>query len=79
MELTTAFKCNISQLSKALTGVEYHSGPHHYKLKKASKQKAQSSTQDPTKQKRPRTADADQKAAEDTLESDSSSDLPPAL
>ena len=33
MELATAFKCNVSQLSKALTGVEYPSGPHHYKPK----------------------------------------------
>ena len=33
IELATAFKCNVSQLTKALTGVEYHSGPHHYKPK----------------------------------------------
>ena len=30
---TTAFRCNVSQLTKALTGVEYASGPHHYKPK----------------------------------------------
>ena len=29
IELATAFKCNVSQLTKALTGIEYHSGPHH--------------------------------------------------
>ena len=33
MEVSTAFCCNVSQLTKALTGVEYHSGPHHYKPK----------------------------------------------
>ena len=33
MEVSTAFRCNVSQLTKALTGVEYHSGPHHYKPK----------------------------------------------
>ena len=33
IELATVFKCNVSQLTKALTGVEYHSSPHHYKLK----------------------------------------------
>ena len=26
MEVSTAFHCNVSQLTKALTGVEYHSG-----------------------------------------------------
>ena len=39
MELATAFKCNVSQLSKALTGVEYRSGPHHYKPKPKSVKK----------------------------------------
>ena len=29
----TAFRCNVSQLTKALTGVEYYSSPHHYKPK----------------------------------------------
>ena len=37
MEVSTAFHCNVSQLSKALTGVEYHSGPHHYKPKPKNK------------------------------------------
>ena len=77
------FRCNTSQLSKAITGVEYKSGPHHYKPKKVSKREAESSTQDPTKQKEPRTADADPKEAvllEDTLSSSSGdSNLPPGL
>ena len=33
MDIASAFKCNASQVSKAVTGIEYHSGPHHYKLK----------------------------------------------
>ena len=33
MEVNTAFCCNVSQLTKALTRVKYHSGPHHYKPK----------------------------------------------
>ena len=37
MDIVTAFRCNASQLSKAMTGIDYKSGPHHYKPKKASK------------------------------------------
>ena len=33
IDLTTAFRCNVSQLTKALTGIEYYSNPHHYKPK----------------------------------------------
>ena len=33
IDLATAFRCNVSQLTKALTGIEYYSSPHHYKLK----------------------------------------------
>ena len=77
------FGCNNSQLSKAIMRVDYKSGPHHYKPKKTSKRAAESSTQDSTKQKAPRTADADPKEAvlpEDTLSSSSSdSILPPGL
>ena len=39
MEVSTAFCCNVSQLTKALTGVEYHSGPHHYKPKSRESRK----------------------------------------
>ena len=37
VDIATAFCCNTSQLLKAVTGVDYKSGPHHYKPKKASK------------------------------------------
>ena len=82
-DVTALFHCNTSQLSKAITGVDYKSGPHYYKLKKVTKRAAESSTQDPTKQKAPRTADADPKEPvlpEDTLSNSSSdSSLPPGL
>ena len=78
-DVATLFCCNTSQLSKAIMGVDYKSGPHHYKLKK---QAAKSSTQDTTKQKAPRKDDDPKEAVspEDTLSSPSSdSSLPPGL
>ena len=33
MDVATAFRCNLSQLTKAVTGVNYKGGPHHYKPK----------------------------------------------
>ena len=33
IDLATVFRCNVSQLTKALTGIEYYFSPHHYKLK----------------------------------------------
>ena len=36
-DVVTLFHCNTSQLSKAITGVDYKSGPHYYKPKKISK------------------------------------------
>ena len=91
MELATAFKCNVSQLSKALTGIEYHSGPHYYKpkpksVKKHTSELGEPSGMLPTKASKPVAETMAQPAqtehlltAEDTLESDSSSDLPPGL
>ena len=91
IELATAFKCNISQLSKALTGVEYRSGPHYYKpkpksVKKRTSELGEPSGMPPTKTSKPVAETMAQPAqtehlltAEDTLESDSSSDLPPGL
>ena len=92
MELTTAFKCNVSQLSKALTDVEYRSGPHHYKpkpkaVKKRTSELGEPSGMPPTKTSKTVTKtmakpaqDEHLLAADDTLETDSSSsDLPPGL
>ena len=39
IDLATAFRCNISQLTKTLTGIEYYSSPHHYKPKPKPSQK----------------------------------------
>ena len=82
-DVATLFHCNSSQLSKAITGVDYKSGPHHYKPKKVDKRKAKSSTQDPTKLKAPQTTGAVPKEAvltEDTLSSSSSDgNMPPGL
>ena len=82
-DVVALFHCNTSQLSKAIMGVDYKSGPHHYKPKKTSKRAAEGSTQDSTKRKAPCTAGADLKEAvlqEDTLSSSSSdSILPPGL
>ena len=33
MDVATAFCCNLSQLTKAMTGVNYKGAPHHYKPK----------------------------------------------
>ena len=38
-DVATAFHCNTSQLSKALTGIEYASGPHQYTPKKSATKK----------------------------------------
>ena len=92
MELATTFKCNVSQLSKALTGIEYHSGPHHYKpkpksLKKWTSELGEPSGVPPTKTSKTVTKTTAKPAqdehlleAYDTLETESSSsDLPPGL
>ena len=33
MDIASAFRCNVSQLSKAVTGIDYTSGPHNCKPK----------------------------------------------
>ena len=82
-DVAVLFRCNTLQLSKAIMGVDYKSGPHHYKPKKIRKQAAESFAQASTQQKAPRTADADPTKAvqpEDTLSSASSdSSLLPGL
>ena len=84
MDVAMLFHCNSSQLAKAITGVDYKSGPHHYKPKKR-KGKADSSEMDPTKAKTCHKEDivkSDQKESalpeEDTLSSSSGSSVLPA-
>ena len=92
MELTTAFKCSVWQLLKALTGVEYRSDPHHYKpkpklMKKRKSELGEQSGVIPAKLSKTSTKttaqpaqEEHQLAADDTLETESSSsDLPPGL
>ena len=92
MELATTFKCNISQLSKALTGIEYCLGPHHYKPNPRSSKKRTSELGEPsgvppakmsktvTKTTAKPTPDEHLLEAYNTLEMESSSsDLPPGL
>ena len=91
MEVSTAFHCNVLQLTKALTGVEYHSGPHHYKPKSCASRKRTTKQGEPSNAPWPKkTSTAPSKKtsaetktkmdivaeAEDTLESESSSDSP---
>ena len=84
IDITMLFHCNSSQLAKAITGVNYKSGPHHYKPKKC-KGKADSSETDPTEAKtrhKEEFVKSDQKQPalpeEDTLSSSSSSSVLPA-
>ena len=90
VDIVTAFHCNTSQLSRAMTGIDYKLGPHHYKPKKASK-RACDSTEDPPKTKAPRMEHLTTSSLrettvpdkvipeEDTLSSSSDSTLPPGL
>ena len=91
MDASTLFGCKASQLTKAITGVDYKSGPHHYVPKwqretTASKHKAKPEPgQSPAKkQKEPSTSSIkpdDVISSPDTLHtgSSSSSDLPEGL
>ena len=90
IDLATAFKCNVSQLTKALMGVEYYSSSHNYKLKPRPSQKwtteeGETSGVTPAKKLKVVTStkaklklDEHLPKPEDTLESESSSssDLP---
>ena len=88
-EVTALFHCNTSQLSKAITGVEYKSGPHHYKPQKATKRTMETAEQQtgPSKRKAlPSTStqteptqQPDPDVQADTLSSSSDSDLPLGL
>ena len=91
MDIATAFRCNTSQLLKAVTGIDYKSGPHHYKPKQSSKRACKSTDAASPKMKAPCMEDpttSGQKVTvldkatpeEDTLSSSSdSSILPPGL
>ena len=91
VDVVSKFKCNMSQLSKALTGVDYASGPHHYKPKEKKTATKRTSAADSNPEPAKRTSGVPEKSEaattpkspavhEDTLSSSSSSDkLPPGL
>ena len=57
MDIATAFKCNLSQLTKAVTGVNYKGGPHRYKPKPktTTKRSGDSTNRNPDPKKKPNT------------------------
>ena len=83
MDAAKLFHCKVSQLAKAITGIEYKSGPHHYVPKKLHKTTTAKRKETPDvepepsttkKQKQSSTPSADK---DDTLTMESSdSDLP---
>ena len=93
IDIVSGFKCNMSQLSKALTGVDYASGPHHYKPKEKKTTTKRTSATDFNPEPAKRTSCVPKKSEgattskspavqEDTLSSSSSSsseDLPLGL
>ena len=91
IDIAMAFHCNVSQLTKAVTGIDYKGGPHSYKSKKATKRPSGTSDEHPgpSKRKATPTRPTQPKAVkatspivqEDMLSSSSSSssDLPPGL
>ena len=54
LDVATAFHCNASQLTKAVTGIHYKGGPHHYKPKPkmATKRSCDSTDPDPNPAKK---------------------------
>ena len=88
VDVARQFKCNVSQLSKALTGVEYASGPHHYKPKAKKQATKRTGTSDPNPRPVKKTSNVPEKSdvgtvlkspavQEDTLSSSSLSDKLP--
>ena len=55
VEIATAFKCNINQLTKAVTGVHYKGGPHRYKPRRTTVDKRSSTDQSQQATKKPKT------------------------
>ena len=90
MDASRLFGCKVSQLTKAITGINYKSGPHHYVLKRqretaTAKRKAEPKPEPSAtkKQKQPSTSSVepdDPIPSPDTLPTDSSSsELPEGL
>ena len=56
VDISMAFHCNVSQLTKAVTGVDYNRGPHSYKSKKATKRPSETTDKHPGPSKRKATS-----------------------
>ena len=67
MDIATAFCCNTSQLSKAVTGIDYKLGPHHYKPKQSSKRACKSTDAASPKMKAPCTEDPTTSGLKETV------------
>ena len=88
-DIAMAFRCNISQLTKAVTGVDYKGGPHKYIPKKATKRPMETTAKQADQSKRKATSSSSTQSEttqvinpdvqEDTLPSSSDSDLPIGL
>ena len=88
-DIATAFHCNMSQLTKAVTGVDYKGGPHKYKPKKTTKRTMETTEKQAGPSKRKATPSSSTQlettqvinhdVQEDTLPSSSDSDLPLGL
>ena len=88
-DIATAFRCNMSQLTKAVTGVDYKGGPHKYKPKKATKRPMETTEKQAGPSKRTATSSSSTQpettqaispdVQEDMLPSSSNSDLPLGL
>ena len=66
VDVARQFKCNVSQLSKALTGIDYASGPHHYKPKAKKQTTKRTSTSDPHPKPAKKTSDVRKKSEAET-------------
>ena len=66
MEVATAFGCNVSQLTKALTGIEYASGLHYYKPKRQASKKRAVEEDEPSEDTLPKRQKATPKTGEHT-------------
>ena len=83
MDASSLFGCKVSQLTKAITGIDYKSGPHHYIPKRQREQAMVKRKAEPKpepsatkKQKQPSTSSVepdDPLPSPDTLPTDSSS------
>ena len=88
MDAAKLFHCKVSQLAKAITGIEYKSGPHHYVPKKLQKTTTPKRKEKPDvepepsttkKQKQSSTPSADKDDTSTTESSDSDLPLPEAF